>query len=451
MHSYMSRRSFLATSAITAAGCSFPSLSHSQISKANIVFIMADDLGYGDLSCYGAPDLKTPNLDAMAAQGVRMTDYYAAAPVCTPTRCALMTGRYQQRVKNLEWAIYPGIKTVGLPPEETTIATVLQQAGYRTALFGKWHLGYQAQNHPMNHGFDEFFGILSGNVDYFRHTESNDEHDLYEGKEPVHREGYITDQITQRSVEFIQSNAEEPFFLYVSYNAPHFPYQGPDDAEIDIGNKNWGSTGNRETYIHMVERMDQGIGQILAELKEQGLEENTFVVFCSDNGGDRYSRNAPLSGKKATLREGGIRVPCILRWPRILPKEMVSRQSMITMDLSVMILAAANVRPVRHMDGFNLFPFICGEREDIVRTFLWRNNWHNEKAVRWGDWKWHQKDGQDSLYFLPEDIAEEKNIATNYSDIVHGIKTIHGLWEKAMKNNQTVFGPELRNLDPPTY
>jgi len=412
---------------------------------------MADDLGYGDLSCYGAPDIQTPSIDSLAREGVRLTDYYASAPVCTPTRCALMTGRYQQRVPNLEWAIYPGVKTVGLPRSEMTIAAMLKKVGYRTGIFGKWHLGYREQNHPLRHGFDEFFGILSGNVDHFRHKESNQEHDLYLNQEEFHTEGYLTDLITDRAVDFIRRNRDSHFFLYVPYNAPHFPIQSPDDEDVEISRENWNRGGDRADYAGMVEAIDAGVGRILKALKETDLDEDTLIIFCSDNGGERLGRNDPLSGGKGSLKEGGIRVPCILRWLRVLPQGQESRQTAITMDLSVMLLNAAGVRPDRHLDGFNLFPVLCGEKRNLERTFCWRAQHRSEKAARWGDWKWYQKDGRDHLYYLPEDIAEQNNLVERNIDIVHGIKTIYRDWEQAMPFTQELFGMELNQLNPPTY
>jgi arylsulfatase A-like enzyme len=362
-----------------------------------------------------------------------------------------MTGRYQQRVPNLEWAIHPGVKTVGLPPEEITIARLLRDAGYQTGMFGKWHLGYQEPNRPNSHGFDEFFGILSGNVDHFRHVENNQEPDLYHNDEPVREEGYLTELITERAVDFIKQNRENPFFLYVPYNAPHFPIQGPEDEAADVSGDLWGRGGERENYIRMVESLDAGVGRILDTLREAGLEENTLVIFCSDNGGDRLGRNLPLSGKKGTLKEGGIRVPCLMRYPGIIPAGKVSGQAAITMDLSFMLLMAAGVRPRHHLDGMNLMPFITGEKPEVEQTFCWRSTWKNEKAVRWGGWKWYQKDGVDHLHYLPRDPAEEVNLAERNIDIVHGIKTIYRNWEGAMPYAQTVFGDDLKTLDPPTF
>jgi len=239
--------------------------------KPNIVYIMADDLGYGDLACYGAEDIRTPNLDRLARQGARLTDFYANGPVCTPTRCALMTGRYQQRIGGLEWAIYPGVRSMGLPPQEKTITRMLKDAGYATALAGKWHLGYNEENGPNHHGFDRFFGLLSGNHNFFTHRESNEELDLNRDTKSVKQEGYTTHLITRFAVEFIKEMKakDHPFFLYVAYNAPHWPFQGPDDGHIEISaaKGNW-TSGERSTYVKMVVSMDEGIGQTIAWYRE---------------------------------------------------------------------------------------------------------------------------------------------------------------------------------------
>ncbi|NQT81836.1 sulfatase-like hydrolase/transferase, partial [bacterium] len=373
----MTRRNFLTTGAEAGFGLFLGSKGLEAFGKErgrpNVVVILADDLGYGDVGCYGCTDIKTPNIDGLAKAGVRFTNYYAA-PVCTPTRCAFMTGRYQQRVKEMEWAIYPGVKRLGLPPTETTIATMLKRNGYTTGLFGKWHLGYKKEYGPNSHGFDEFFGFLSGNINYFTHKEINGEPDLYENTKPVEVEGYMTDLITERSLRFLDRHHGEPFFLEVSYNAPHWPIQGPDDANKVIDESNW-RTCERETYIKMVERMDRGIGELLERLDKYNLASNTVVIFASDNGGDRASRNDPFSGRKTTLWEGGIRCACIIRFPGIIRAGKVMDQPSIVMDLSATILAGTGTKPPvgRTLDGEDLMPLILGKAKPRPRTFFWRS------------------------------------------------------------------------------
>ena len=257
---------------------------HAESSRPNVVFVLADDLGYGDLGCYGARDIRTPHLDRLACEGVRLTDYYSAGPVCTPTRVAFLTGRYQQRA-GMEWANYP-IGAPGLPASETSLARMLKSNGYTTAVFGKWHVGGTAEFGPNVHGFDRFFGFLGPNIDFYSHREVVPHFrvpDLFEDTSPVEREGYMTDLITERSISFIERQDVTPFFLFVSYNAPHWPFQPPDRRwEARPENR---LEGTRKDYARMVERMDEGVGRILKTLADRGLAGNTLVMFSSDNGG----------------------------------------------------------------------------------------------------------------------------------------------------------------------
>ncbi|MBI1388353.1 MAG: sulfatase-like hydrolase/transferase [bacterium] len=440
----LDRRVFLST-LMTAASlrglAQTPPEEPTDADRANVVLIMADDLGYGDLGCYGCEDIRTPNIDRLASEGARMTDYYASAPVCSPTRCALLTGRYQARVPNLEWALYAGVKNVGLPPEDVTIATMMREAGIATAMAGKWHLGDRPEWGPNQHGFDDYFGIHGGNADYFKHVISDGSPDLYENETPVEREGYLTDLITERAVKSIHQHANRRFFLYVAYNAPHWPMQGPGDEKKDISGR-W-IERDRETYAAMVERMDDGVGRILAALREEGLDDNTFVVFCSDNGGDRSSRNAPLRGGKTTLWEGGIRVPCIARWPGVIPAGSVNRQCAITMDLSATLLSAALVRPTRKLDGMDLFPYLMGARNPVEQTLVWRNGMLDQKAVRWGKWKWLKDKEDEYLFNLADDIGEQENRMHRNYDIAVWLRGIYSQWENAMPYRQTLFGNDL--------
>jgi N-acetylgalactosamine-6-sulfatase len=404
--------------------------------RPNILFILADDLGYGDLGCYGCPDIKTPHLDRLAKEGVRLTDFYANGPVCTPTRCALMTGRYQQRIGGLEWAIYPGVKRLGLPPKEVTIARMLKDAGYRTAMSGKWHLGYTEDRAPNHHGFERFFGLLSGNHNYFTHKEPNGEPDLYLDTKPVEMKGYTTGLITQHALKFLDEIKAKPFFLYVAYNAPHFPVQGPDDANVEITGANW-AKGKRETYVKMVESLDEGVGKLLAALKKLGLEEDTLVVFTSDNGGWSLARNAPLRSEKGQLWEGGIRVPCLARWPGKLPAGKVSPQIGIMMDWSATIVNLAGAKPPRDrpLEGIDLLPFLAGKEQPRKRTLFWRRvdqtATKTHRAVRDGDWKYiDAPKGARYLYDLSKDIGEKENLADRMPELADTLKKHIDQWEK---------------------
>ncbi|MCH1408600.1 MAG: sulfatase-like hydrolase/transferase, partial [Verrucomicrobiales bacterium] len=377
--------------------------------KPNIVFIMADDLGYGDLGCYGCGDILTPNLDRLASEGIRFTDFYANASVCSPTRIAFLTGRYQQRF-GMDNALYYQEMGRGLPGGGATIASALADAGYATGLVGKWHVGYDSERQPLQQGFDYFFGLLGGNHHYFEHMDRSGVHDLWLGSEATEREGYSTDLFTEEAIGFIQKNHEVPFFLFLSHAAPHFPFQGPNDKDKEVvpKKKSW-QEGDRETYAAMVERMDEGIGAVLDELEKYELAADTIVVFTSDNGGSVHARNAPFSGKKSEIWEGGTRVPCIVRWPGKIAKATETNQIGITMDWTSTFLrmAGADLLPEGE-DGLDLLPVLTGKREDFERTLFWRRK-HGPKrkgfeegvAVRKGDWKLiDQAEGESFLFHL---------------------------------------------------
>ena len=413
-------------------------------SPPNVVIFLADDLGYGDIGCYGAPDIKTPNVDRIAHEGVRFTDFYANGCVCTPTRCALMTGRYQQHIGGLETAIPPGAKNLGLPAQEKTIADLLHGVGYATAISGKWHLGYKPEMMPNAHGFDHFFGIVSGNHDYFSHKENNGEADLYLEGKPVEMKGYSTHLITEYALKFLEEIKSKPFFLYIPFNAPHSPFQGPGDSDVTPQRSNW-NKGTRATYVKMVEEMDKSIGQVLDQLDKDGLSTNTLVIFMSDNGGAGLSRNAPLSKAKASLWEGGIRVPCVVRFPGRVPAGFESSQIGITMDWTATIakLAGAKAPAKRPFEGVDLLPFISGTHKNLERPLFWRSVDFSfrklYRAVRDGDWKYIESDnGKESfLYNLADEIGEKENVISSHPKVAMALKKELDQWEK--------------KIDPPYY
>jgi arylsulfatase A-like enzyme len=409
-------------------------------SRPNVVLIITDDVGYGDIGSYGARDIRTPHIDSLAKAGVRLTDFYAA-PQCTPTRAALITGRYQQRV-GLERALGStgAALEMGLRPTGRSLPQLLKNHGYATGLVGKWHLGYRPEYGPNAHGFEYFFGFLSGYIDFYTHTRGGDGHeDLFENTTPVSRDGYMTDLITARAVKFVEDHAGRPFFLEVAYNAAHWPFQPPDRPSRAPDNGAFqgpamNPPATRADYVAMLERADQGIGAILAALDARQLTANTLVIFTNDNGGEWLSNNAPLFHRKDTLWEGGIRVPAIWRWPARLPAGKTSAQAGITMDLTASILAAARA-PVpddARFEGIDLLPILEGTSPVVERTLFWRIDTpaRQQRAVRRGDWK-VLIDGDDLLvYNLRDDIGERSDLAARRPDVAAALRPLLLTWEK---------------------
>jgi arylsulfatase A-like enzyme len=407
--------------------------------RPNVVLIITDDVGYGDIGSYGAPDIKTPNIDSLARDGVRLTDFYANAALCSPTRAGLVSGRYQQRFA-IESAL-GGVAQAGeqgLPSSGRSLPQLLKTTGYATALLGKWHLGYKPEFSPNAHGYDYFFGFKSGYIDYYQHTDGNGRPDLFENDKPTEEAGYMTDLITAKTTRFIEQNAARSFFVEVAYNAGHWPYQVPDKPSVAIGNARHlmphdDSTSTRADYVAMMERADQGVGQILRTLDRLNLARNTIVIFTNDNGGEWLSRNAPLFNRKWTLWEGGIRVPAIVRWPGRIPAGRVSSQVGITMDLSASILAVTGttVPAEAKLEGMNIFPILEGRSPVVDRTLFWRTTAgnHNQKAVRSGDWK-VMIDGNHTLVFdVRKDAGERNDLANQRQDIARRLRPLLTAWE----------------------
>jgi arylsulfatase A-like enzyme len=421
MANNISRRSFVGAALASTALAAAPKLSLSQPRRPNILFILADDLGYGDLSCFGRPDYQTPHLDRLAAQGIRFVNAYSGSPVCTPSRCAFITGRYPSRTRvGLEEPLTERgdlgdkAKTLGLPPDHPTIASLLKQSGYETALVGKWHLGYLPNFGPLNSGFDEFFGIMSGAVDFFTHKDMRGDLDLFEGKVPVERIGYMTELLTARAVDYVSKRGrgeERPFYLSLHYTAPHWPWEGPRDQDVSraLGREYDGFTagGSLKTYAKMMKSLDDGIGEVLRALTRANLARNTLVIFTSDNGGERFSYNWPFRGQKFSLFQGGIRVPAIVRWPGVTPAGSVSEQAAITMDWTATMLAAGGAKPdpAYPLDGHDLRPILRGARSVYERTFFWRNS--NQDAVVKGRWKYVKDGDREYLFDLGSDEREQ--------------------------------------------
>lgn len=414
--------------------------------RPNIVFILADDLGYGDLGCYGAEEIDTPALDRLAADGVRFTDFYANGAVCSPTRIAFLTGRYQQRV-GMDNALYYQELGRGLPADGETIAEVLRSAGCATGLSGKWHVGYDHERRPLQQGFDHFFGLLGGNHHYFEHMDRIGVPDLWFGNDPVEREGYTTTLITDDAIRFISRNRQGPFFLYLSHAAPHFPWQGPDDVDKEIRprTRSW-QQGDRVTYKAMVECMDAGIGRVLEKLDDCNLRQRTLVVFTSDNGGHTYSRNAPLRGGKGELWEGGTRVPCIARWPGVIPAGSTTNQVGITMDWTATFRRLAGLESdTLGEEGIDLLPVLRGAVPERPRTLFWRRKhgpvrkgFDEGRAVRHGQWKLIEQSasGEQLLFDLESDPGESTNVIVDHPELVHQLHELLDDWEASVDNNR---------------
>lgn len=468
MQKTITRRQFLSQTAGLAAltvvptGCHFGGIRRAR--HPNVILIMADDLGYGDLGCYGCSEIHTPVIDNLAEDGVRFTAFYANAPECTPTRTALLTGRYQQRVGGLECAIGIGnvgryddairlrkTNDLGLPVQETTIVRLLKNAGYATSICGKWHLGYETKFSPNNHGFDYAFYAIGGGMDYFHHVEPppSNMHSLYLNGKSIKRKGYFTDLVTDEAAQFIEQQSDKtPFFLYVPFTAPHSPYQRPSDyrpqpllENSDLWNQ---SKGLKEVYFAMIERMDQGIGKILRKLQEKKMADNALVIFMSDNGASRSGRNLPFSGYKGNLFEGGIRVPCIAKWPGVLPAGLVSEYPCMTMDFSASIIRAAGTKPPpdRPFDGMDILQKIQIKGPIQERTFFWRarRGQLTRKAVRDGSLKYiylqNEDDIKEYLFDLKQDPAEKNNLLSERKEDVKRLKMLLKKWEDKVEHKR---------------
>ena len=424
--------------------------------RPNIVFIVADDLGYADLGCYGGRDASfgpvSPVLDGLAARGLKLTQGYSNSPVCSPTRFALMTGRYQYRLRGAaEEPINSksrGSTTLGLPPEHPTLPSLLRDAGYRTALMGKWHLGYPPAFGPLRSGYDEFFGPMSGGVDYFTHCSSTGQHDLYLGEAEQQEGGYLTDLITDHGLDFVRrmaggARSGTPFFLSLHYTAPHWPWETRDDealAQEVKGNLFHLHGGNIDTYRRMIHHMDEGIGRVMAALQRHGIDRDTLVVFTSDNGGERFSDSWPLVGGKMDLTEGGIRVPWVAHWPNGIAPAGESRQTCMTMDWSATMLALGGAKPQADYpwDGQSLIPLLQNPAWSNDRPLFWRMNHRGQRAMRHGDWKYLRVDGIDYLFNLKNDERERANLAAVQPERLASMQTAWEDWNASMPAIPTV-------------
>jgi arylsulfatase A-like enzyme len=410
------------------------------MNRPNIVFIMADDLGYADLSCNGRRDYSTPNIDRIAERGVRLTQAYANSAVCSATRLALITGRYQYRLPlGLEEPL-AGKTDVGLPPEHPTLPSLLREAGYATTLIGKWHLGVLPNFGPLQSGYDRFWGIRTGAIDYYTHKNPRGEDDLWDGDTSIRQTGYATDLLGSRAVETIESRASQdrPFLLSLHFTAPHWPWEAPGDR--DVSERLRGTRlrhfdgGTQRTYARMVQAMDRQVGRVLQALDANRLADNTIVVFTSDNGGERFSDTWPFTGIKTELLEGGLRVPALICWPALIPAGGVSDRVAISMDWFPTLLEAAGTAPdpLYPPDGVSLLPVLTEKNEASPRRLFWRYRTNAQRAARDGDFKYLKIQSNTFLFDVGEDPRERANLKLLRKDVFDRMEADWHAWNATM-------------------
>jgi arylsulfatase A-like enzyme len=438
----------LGTAAFAAAAR--PGRAQAPARKPNILYIMADDLGYADLSCYGRREYQTPVLDGLAAQGMMFMQAYANSAVCTATRAALISGRYQYRLRvGLQEPL--GQQDIGLPTaaEHPTIASLLRDAGYRTTLVGKWHLGALPKYGPLKSGYDEFWGLYGGGVDYYRHG-FNGNVDLWDGETKADQAGYMTDLIADRTIQTLERRAEDkrPFFISLHFTAPHWPWEGDDAAGKAESDRIAASKdpaaflnydgGTMETYATMMRSLDRNIGRVLARLGELGFADDTIVVFTSDNGGERFSDTWPFSGRKTELLEGGLRIPAIVRWPGVVSPGTRSQAQIISMDwLPTFVAAGGGALDRGYLpDGIDIAPALRGGALP-ERTLFWRYGNKNQKAARRGNLKYLSINDNEFLFDVTEDPLERANLKARQPERFAELKAAWNAWDAGMLHDPT--------------
>jgi len=406
--------------------------------KPNIILILADDYGYGDVGCYGSQRFNTPHIDALAAGGLRFTDFHSNGAVCSPTRAALLTGRYQQRTGISGVVTAAGHRHTGLDLGEITFAEILKPAGYATGLFGKWHLGYLPEFNPIRQGFDEFIGYVSGNVDYHAHLDQTGREDWWEQDQLTPEIGYTTDLLTKHGVDFIRRHSGQPFLLYLAHEAPHYPYQGRKDPPRYT--REHGRTEDPvtlEVYKEMIEVMDESVGRIHQAVIDAGLMENTFIFFFSDNGPAGPGSAGPLRGKKGQIWEGGHRVPAVAYWPGKIEAKRVSDLPAMGADLlpTMAAISGTTLPDSLIVDGINLLPHLLDQQELESRPLFWSHN--NQLAIRKDDFKLitDSSFSEPSLYNIRVDLGEEHNVAAQNPALVQELLQLLKAWRKEVTEN----------------
>ena len=433
----MKRRDFLKTAgmsiaAITLASCKF--LRGDTQTRPNIIVIISDDMGYADIGCHGCKDIPTPNIDSIARKGVRFTNGYVSASKCSPSRAGIMTGRYQQRFGhefNLGAPPQGVLGNVGLPLTEVTIANVLASAGYVTGAVGKWHLGTSPCFNPLKRGFDEFFGFPHGGHSYMN-PQLDTFNPIMQGNTLVDEKEYLTDAFTREAISFIKRHHDKPFFLWLAYNAPHTPLEVAKRYQNSFEHI---TKPERHAYAGMLAAMDDGIGKVLATLRELGLEEDTLLFFLNDNGGAKTfgARNKPLRAGKGSFFEGGIRVPFMVKWPRRLSGPRTYNHPVISLDIlpTVAAVAGAKLPQDRKIDGVNLSPYLTDKKKSPPHeTLFWR--FANQYAVRQGNWKLVNTSSHAELFDLATDISETRNLAAEQPNVVKKLTKAHEAWNTQM-------------------
>jgi len=432
---FQNRRQFLKTAALGTAALSmsqtaFPRQPEGE-KRPNILFILVDDLGYGDLSCYGAKDMKTPNIDTLFDAGIRYNNFYANCPVCSPTRASLLTGRYPDLVGVPGVIRTHQINNWGyLSPNAVMLPALLKKAAYKTAIIGKWHLGMESPNTPNERGFDFFHGFLGDMMDDYYHHRRHDINYMRLDNKRIDPKGHATDLFTQWAADYIkdQSESTKPFFLYLAYNAPHTPIQPPQEWLTKVKKRGKNITPDRAKLVALIEHLDDGIGRVLRALKDSGLDQNTLIIFTSDNGGQLNvgANNGDLNGGKQNMFEGGIKVPMCAVWPGHIKPGSVSGQTALTMDMFPTICAAAGVQYQHKIDGVNILPSLLGQPETKApeRTLFWvrregnRHGGNAYYAARHGDWKLLQNTPFEpyKLFNLKEDSGEKNALDDSHPE-----------------------------------
>ncbi len=408
----------------------------------NVIFIMVDDMGHSDLSLTGSHHISTPNIDSIAHDGLWLQQGYSSTPICSPTRTALLTGNYAQRYwLGVEEPLGPNTDHWAIPEGTTTIASVFQDRGYYTALIGKWHLGDPPVSGPLQHGYDDFFGIVEGAADYFRHRMVVGGREvgmgLSRGNEPIDAEGYLTDMFGSEAIAAIDRADGRPFFISLHFNAPHWPWEGREDQAVSemIDEATDQQGGSIEKYRELLEIADENVGLVLAALEERGLADNTIVIFTSDNGAERFSETWPFIGYKGEVLEGGVRVPILMRWPGHIAPESTSQQVMASMDFlpTLLSMSGGDVESAGSFDGMDLSGQLLGRDDPVERELYFRFNAGRQAALRHGDWKYVSIGGNEYLFNLAEDQRERADRSQAEPEIFNRLRNMWDAWNLEMR------------------